>query len=467
MSSDGTVSQQIARFVCDVEFAGIPEPVVETASLHALDTLGCGLAGYALSGGGYALAAAADSGTSGPCAAIGVPGGLAPADAVVVNGVLCHVLDFDDTHPDSVVHVNAVTTPACLALGQAYGRTASEVLTALVIGNEVSVRVGAAAPGRFHARGFHPTGVAGVFGATAAAARLGGLDAAQTAHALGIAGSMAGGLLEFLSDGAQTKPVHAGWAAHAGLWAARLASHGATGPAAVFEGARGFFAAYLNGEKTDISTQVSTLGTEWVTSAIAYKAYPSCHYTHASIDALSELMRAESLRAEDIESMVAFTNDTGIGLVLEPAADKIRPRTPYDSKFSMPYCLAYQLVHGTVDVTSFLASSIDDPAVLALTSRVSYERRDYNPGGDSFGGGVRLHTTRGATFELEVPRQRGSAENPLRASAVVEKFRTNAALALADGQVERVESTILGLRDGGDLTGLDTLGAALVAGPNG
>jgi 2-methylcitrate dehydratase PrpD len=298
--------------------------------------------------------------------------------------------------------------------------------------------------------------VCGVFGATAAAARLGNLDAHATANALGIAGSMASGLLEFLADGSDTKRLHPGWAAHAGVMAARLAAHGATGPASILEGRRGFFATYLHGIDADLDRLADT-GERWRTTEIAFKPYPACHYVTAPVDSLAEILRGQPLAPEEVESLVALSDTTGVGLVLDPPEDKVRPRTPYDAKFSLPYCLAQLLVHGSVDVASFTSQAIGDPAVLAVTPRVGYELKEYAPAPDAFPGGVRLRTRDGRTFEAEFRHQRGSAQNPIEVDDVRAKYRTNAALALPAESVDGLEAAILGLEREADLRALAVL----------
>ena len=339
----------------------MPEGVVGAAQLHVLDTVGCGLAALAMDEVPFVFDAVAETESAGAASAIGLADGLSPDDAALVNGTHFHALDFDDTHPDSVIHVSAATVAAGLAAGEVAGASGRDFIRAVVIGNEVSIRVGMAAGGRFHARGFHPTGVCGVFGATATVARLRGLDARTTANALGIAGSMAGGLMEFLADGAKTKPIHPGWAAHCALNAVRLAVHGATGPVTVLDGRRGFLGTYLHGEPYDIDGQVADLGSRWETPNIAFKPYPACHYIHAPLDALDSLVAEHALSADDVASIVALSDETGVALVLDPPADKLAPRTVYDAKFSLPYCLGAMLVHGHVDVGSFNEEAIRDP----------------------------------------------------------------------------------------------------------
>jgi 2-methylcitrate dehydratase PrpD len=457
-----TAARQLANFAAELDFDDIPEDVVAAAKLHALDALGCGLAARALGESGYAIAAALELGLEGPATAIGVEHGLPAHEAAFVNGTLCHALDFDDTHAASVVHVSASVVPAALAAAQLHGASGTDMLAALVAGSEVSTRLGAAAGGLFHARGFHPTGVCGVFGATAAAARLRGLDAETTTNALGIAGSMASGLLEFLADGSETKRLHPGWAAHAALTAVRLAAYGATGPGTVFEGRRGLYGAYLAGAEVDLEGQLAGLGERWETVAIAFKPYPACHYVHAPVDALAQILQEVPLEAGDVSEIVAFSDETGVPLVLEPLEDKLRPRTPYDAKFSLPYCLAALLVHGRLGVESFTDEAIAEEAVLELTPRIRYELKHYAAAPDAFPGGVRLVRGDGRTFERELRYQRGGSENPMSTDDVLAKYRANALLALPPDAVSELEAAVLDLESQPDATAAQLLATARV-----
>jgi 2-methylcitrate dehydratase PrpD len=447
-----SASERIASFAVSLTADDLSADVVWAAKLHALDTLGCGIAAAALGEAAYAAASALEVAGQGSATAIGILEPIAPSDAAFVNGTLCHALDFDDTHPHSIVHVSASVVPAALAAAQAHEASGADVVVALVAGSETSIRLGMAAGGAFHARGLHPTGVCGVFGATVAAARLRGLDARQTANALGLAGSMASGLLEFLADGSETKRLHPGFAAQAGLAAARLAAHGATGPATVLEGRFGLFNAYLHGVDADVAGQVADLGERWETPRIAFKPYPACHYVHAPVDALAQLVAEHGLGVDDVERLVAFSDATGESLVLHPLADKIRPRTVYDAKFSLPYCLAALLVHGRLDVTSFTRAAIADPEVLDVARRVDYEVKEYSPAPDAFSGGVRVQTRDGRTLEAELRHQRGGSENPLTVDDVVEKYRANALLGLEERDVSTLESAVLALEGTPDLS---------------
>jgi 2-methylcitrate dehydratase PrpD len=457
-----TAARRLAAFSAAIDVDRIPDEVVEAAKLHLLDTLGCGLAAHALDVAPDAREAMLEPGVAGPGTVIGVESGLPTADAALANGVICHALDFDDTHTGAIAHVSVAVVPAALAAAQAAGARGADAIAAIVAGNEVVCRLGMAAGSLFHARGFHPTGILGTYGATAAAARLRGLDEATTTQALGIAGSMASGILEHLADGSSTKRLHPGFAAHNGIVAARLAAHGSTGPKTVIEGRFGLYNAFLGRDDLDIDGQLADLGERWETPRIAYKPYPACHYIHASLDATREVVAQTPLAPDEIEEIVALTTDAGVSLVLEPLDAKHRPRTEYDAKFSLPYSLAALLTRGDVDVTTYIGDAISEERVLDLAGKVRYEVKEYATFPQALPGGIRIKTTDGRVLEADLDYQRGGPENPMSAEDVIEKFRTNAALALDDAAVEGVERAVLGLEELDSLDALKALGRARV-----
>jgi 2-methylcitrate dehydratase PrpD len=458
-----TAAERLAAFTSQLTVDQVPREVIEAAELHVLDTLGCGLAAHALDIAPAAREAMLEPGVSGPSTVIGAPSGLPAADAALANGALCHALDFDDTHTGSIAHVSVAVVPAALAEAEAHGASGADLLAAIVAGNEVVTRLGMAAGAAFHARGFHPTAVCGVFGAAAAAARIRGLDAARTTQALGIAGSLAAGILEFLSDGSSTKRLHAGFAAHAGVNAARLAAHGATGPATVFEGRFGLYNAYLGAVPEGLETQLSDLGERWETPRIAYKPYPACHYIHAALDATVQATAEQPVSVDEIEEIVALTTEAGVSIVLEPLEYKHRPRSEYDAKFSLPYSLAAQLVRGNVDVSTYVGDAIREERVLEVARKVRYEVKDYATFPEALPGGVRITTTDGRVIEADLEWQRGGPENPMSAADVTDKYRTNAELALSAGDVDQLQQIVLSLDDAPDLGPLDALGRASLA----
>jgi 2-methylcitrate dehydratase PrpD len=448
-----TAAQTIAEWATNLSSDDIPEDVVEHAKLHFLDTIGCGYAASALGVATEGRTAMAELGGEGQSSVVGLDGALPAPNAAFANGMLCHGLDYDDTHADSVSHVSVVVCPASLATAEAQGSSGAELLTAIVAGNEIVTRVGMAASGLFHARGFHPTAVCGIFGGTASAARLIGADAAATASALGIAGSFAGGLFAYLDDATATKPFHPAWAAHGSILAARLASLGGEGPPGVIEGRFGLYHAFVGAAKGElpIDEQLADLGSRWETPRIAYKPYPACHFIHGSLGATAGL---SPLDPDEIEDILVTIPEAGVSLVLEPADRKIAPRTVYEAKFSLQYSTAAMLVNGAAGLSAYSDEAIADPRVLDLARRVRYETKAYETYPAAFPGGVRITMKDGRVLEGELPHQRGGPDNPLSAEEVRAKFRENSLLACGEEQVEALEYTILHLEDVADVRGL-------------
>ena len=271
-----TAAEKIAAWATALDLDDVPADVAEHAKLHLLDALGCGLAAHATGVAAEGRTTMDELGGEPQATVIGSGRRLPAANAAFANAMLCHGLDFDDTHSDSVSHVTTVVGPAALAAGEQHGASGREVLAAVVAGNEVTCRVGMAASGEFHRRGFHPTAICGIFGGVAAVAAVTRLDPETTASAFGIAGSFAGGLFAYLADGTPTKPMHAAWAAHGAQLAARLAQHGAAGPPSVLEGKFGLYHAFLGAAEgtVDIDAQLADLGSRWETPRIAYKPFP-------------------------------------------------------------------------------------------------------------------------------------------------------------------------------------------------
>jgi 2-methylcitrate dehydratase PrpD len=441
-------AQRLAEFATTLSYETVPPHVLEAAKLHLLDALGCGLAAHALEIAAEGRTAMAELGGEPQASVIGLDGALPAANAAFANAMLCHGLDFDDTHSDSVSHVSVVVCSAAIATGEAQGATGRELLTAIVGGNEVVTRIGMAASGAFHKRGFHPTAVCGIFGATAAAARLAGLTQDQATSALGIAGSMASGLFAYLDDATATKPIHPGWAAHGGILATRLAQHGAEGPPGVLEGRFGVFHAFVD-TRVDLEPQLADLGERWETLRIAFKPYPACHFIHGSLGATASL---GSIDVDQIEEIVVTVPEAGVSLVLEPADAKVAPRTEYEGKFSLQYSTAAMLCHGRVGLSSYTTEALADPQVLELARKVRYETREYESYPAAFPGGVRIRLRDGRELEADFPHQFGAPENPMSREQVREKFRENA--ALAGGGFEALEETILALEDAGVVRGL-------------
>ncbi|MBM3508477.1 MAG: MmgE/PrpD family protein [Alphaproteobacteria bacterium] len=396
---------------------------------------------------------AAEQGGPPEAAAFGTGARMPASWAALYNGSLAHGNDYDDTHSKSIVHIGGAVVPTALAVGEKAGRGGKDVLAAIVAGYEVVARIGMAASKGFHAQGFHPTGVCGAFSASTVAGKLLGLAPVQLAHALGIAGSQASGSMEFLGEGAWTKRMHPGWAAHAGVVAAGLARRGYTGPRRIFEGRYSLYNLYANTVTPDLSKATAGLKEEWEILNTDYKPYPCGHISHPYMDCALKLRREQGVKPEDIESIELRVPTAGVAILCEPAEDKRRPRNSYAARFSLPYSVGAVLVWGKAEIEEFSDSKIGDPAVLALCDRTRYVVDDTLPFPQSFPGWLFITLKGGRRLEARMDASRGSRENPMSDADVYGKFEGNASRALPAAQVRRLWDEGMRLESSADLKG--------------
>jgi 2-methylcitrate dehydratase PrpD len=352
-------------------------------------------------------------------------------------------LDYDDTHAASITHASAVIVPTVLGVAEARDLDGRAAITAAVAGYEGITRIGMAASGVFHARGWHATAVCGAFGAALAAGACERLDAPSLTAALGLAGSFASGVMEHLEDGSWVKRLHPGWAGHSGALAAALARGGVPGPATILEGRFGLY-------RTFISTQpdrrpFDTLGREWEILRVGYKPYPCCHLNHAYLDCALELRRAPGVGLDAIEEIECRVPAGEVPIICEPIDVKRRPRTSYDAQFSLPFSVASAFIDGAVGLDTYAPARLDDPRVLALAARVRHTIDLDAAFPKSFPGWVRVRLRDGRELEARAPHGRGGPERPLPAEAIVEKFRDNARRALPAARVDAIERAVLEL----------------------
>ncbi len=437
-----TLARRLAEFAASLDFGDLPEEVVDSTRLRTLDVVGIALAASTGETAPSLLGALDGWGGGGDCTILGSKRTAAAPLAILVNGALAHSLDFDDTHAASITHASAEVVPVALALGEAAGLDGRALITATVAGYEAITRLGMAAPGAFHARGWHATSACGPFAAALVAGRIEGLDADRLTAALGTAGSFASGGMEYLQDGSWVKRVHAGWAGHAGAVAAALARGGFTGPATILEGRFGFYRTFLGAEPDP--APFATLGREWETPGIGFKPYPCCHLNHAYVDCALEL-RGHALVAEDIEAVECRVPAGQVPIVCEPREGKLRPRTSYEAQFSLPYAVASALLDGRVGLDSYAPERLVERGRLALAARVTHAVDPDSTFPHGFPGWVRVHLRDGRVLEARSPDGRGSLARPLPRENIVEKFRDNAGRALSSAHVAELEQAVLGL----------------------
>lgn len=454
-----SLSSRLAAYAANFELAHVPAEVVATAKLCILDAIGIAFASNTFDFAARTAAGIQSVAGPGEHVVIGRRERLPLRDAALLNGVLIHGLDYDDTHPGSVVHATASVLPAVLAEGRKRGATGARALAAYVLAVEADARIGLQAGGWWQKAGFHPTGVVGVFGAALAAGYLQGQTAAQLAMGQGLALSMASGSMEFLDDGTWTKRLHPGWAASSGLTAASLAAHGFESPRQAFEGRFGLFNTYLGGRWPGTDRDLlAGLGERWETATVAIKPYPVCHFNHACGDAALALQAEHGFSSADVVSITARIHRNQMPVVCEPAAAKLRPQSDYDAKFSLPYFVAACLVRGQFGLRELEPASIGDPAILELCAKVHCEHDAESAFPEFFSGQVEIVLRDGRRLVRRERVNRGAAERPLSRQEIEAKFLDNALLAVSPAQAQAVLAAVMDLEHA---PGLDALCQAL------
>jgi 2-methylcitrate dehydratase PrpD len=373
----------------------------------------------------YVHSALAGCDDDGPCTAIGHARTLSAAGAAFVNGTAAHGEDFDDTFEGGPVHAGAVIVPAVLAACERHNPDGHSALFGIAVGVEIMCRLSLVAPTRTHKAGFHPTAIFGAMGAAAGVGAALHLKGSQLVDALGVAGSMASGIIEYLAEGTWTKRMHAGWAAQSGLRAALLGRAGFVGPRTVLEGVHGLFHGFAHGTQGDYDALTGGFGQTWVTETLAFKPYPCGTMTHPYIDCARRLA-ARGIKAEDVVEFVCEVAEGTVHRLWEPLAGKQRVPNGYAGKFSTPYCVAAAFVRGNVGLGDFTDAAVRDPTVTALAAKVRYEIDPRNPYPERFTGHIRAVLKDGRVLEERAPHLRGGAQEPLTRSDIEEKFALNA-----------------------------------------
>jgi 2-methylcitrate dehydratase PrpD len=384
------------------------------------------IAGLAVAarGTGYVAAALASAIGEGPCTALGHERRVGMYDAALINGTAAHGEDYDDTFEGGPVHAGAVIVPAVLAVAEQRDLSGAAAMRGVAVGTEVMCRLSLVAPQATHKAGFHPTAIFGAPAAAAAVSAAIGLEEEAIARALGISGSLASGIIEYLADGSSTKRLHAGAAAQAGLRAALLAEAGFTGPISVFEGAHGLYRAFAPSKTPDFSRLLDGLGERWVLETLAFKPYACGTMTQPFVDCAIRLA-AEGVRAEDIVSITCKVGEGTVHRLWEPLSEKHQPPNGYAGKFSTPYCMAVGFIARRAGLEQFTDECAHDPDVRKLAAKIRYEVDPADEYPRNFSGHLRAVLADGSERELNQPHMRGGAREPLSDSELEGKFNAN------------------------------------------
>jgi 2-methylcitrate dehydratase PrpD len=443
------VAEIFAAWAGGLEAGAIPE-AARTVARHALlDVAGLCIAAR---GTDYVSAALAAWDAAGPCTALGHRRGLDAAGAAFINGTAAHGEDFDDSFEGTPVHASAVVLPAVLAAAERYRLTGADLLRGYVVGSELMCRLALVAPTAIHRAGFHPTAVIGALGAAAGVGACLRLSPRQLTDALGIAGSMASGIIEYLAEGTWTKRLHAGWAAQAGLRAALLGREGFLGPRTVLEGEHGFFHAFgIPAIAPDFRFVTADLGSAWQMAKIAFKPYACGTMLHPFIDCAIRLAR-EGVAAAEVREVMCRVGEGTVHRLWEPLAEKREPSTSYSAKFSGPFAIALGLVDRAAGLRQFAEARVRDPGLLLLAAKVRYQIDPDNEYPRNYTGDVRVVLQDGSVREAQQPYLRGGVREPLGQAEITGKFRANAAYGgWSQGEIGRLEAWCEHAFEQGDL----------------
>ena len=415
------VAEQLADAIVGLDARSLPPAVRVKCQDLLLDVIGLAVTARKQD---YVESALAGWDDDGPCTAIGHTRTLSSAGAAFVNGTAAHGEDFDDTFEGGPVHAGAVVVPAVLAACERHNPDGPSALVGIAVGVEVLCRLSTVIPKAVHKAGFHPTAVFGTMGAAAGVGAALKLSARGIVDALGVAGSMASGIIEYLAEGTWPKRMHAGWAAQSGLRAALLARAGFVGPRTVFEGVHGLFHGFARSADGNFAALTQNFGARWVTETLAFKPYPCGTMAQPYIDCARRL-HAQGIRPEDVDEIVCETAEGIVHRLWEPLADKQAPLNGFAAKFSVPYAVAVGLVHGGVGLASFTDEAVREPRTLAVAAKVRYRIDPQNPYPNEYTGHVRVSLRDGLVVEERQPHLRGGAHEPLTRADIEEKFALN------------------------------------------
>lgn len=444
------IAHELAEFALALRFEDLPPDVVARSRTIALDTFGVGLAGASMPWS-HAFRATAMRLAGPPEATIcGFGDRVGAVPAALANGGIGHANDYDEYYAFGPLHPAACLWTA-LALGESRRLSGRELLTSLVLGYDITVRIaeaffsGPLGERAFSTRGFQAQALCGVFASALQASAILGLSREQAANAVGIAATYPGGTIEFLADGSDTKRLLPGKACAQGIEATYLAAEGLRGPHSALEGKRGFFGAYGQDVRPDVVTR--DLGATFAVRHSVLKPYPVMGGNTAAIDSVLDLMRTHGLRSDDVKRVVVHTRSHFLaysGSFYGDASERYRPTTRFSAEMSLPFAIGCAIARGGVDFDSFADDAREDPQILASAAKVEVvadTELDRQSRFESFtGSAVTIETSTGACLKSRRSAPRGSSGEPLTADQVREKFHRNALRVMTEATAARALS---------------------------
>ncbi len=435
-----TISEKIAEFALHQQISEIPHHVIGYGKLLLMDTFGVAMANLELEHAQAIRNVIMEQESRAVSTLWGSRDKVQASEAVLYNAGLIHGSDYDDTHVAGIVHPSAAVVSTAVAVGEALGASGEDVYQAILIGWEIIIRMGLGAQGKFHDAGFHGTAIAAPFAAACVAGRLMALPTDVLVNALGICGSQAAGLQEFLRDGSWVKKLHPGWGAHSAIYAVNLAKAGMTGPKRVMEGEFGIWNTHC--QTTKGLEEFEDLGRVWHTLEITFKLYPVCHMTHSFIDCILKARAQENMQPEEIERIECRIEKRCYEIVCEPEEAKKNPKTDYMMRFSLPYVMAVAMVQGRVSPWEIDMRLTRDRRIQELMSKVACIADDSKRNPGYFPGWVKIIRKDGRESVFDQRWETGTPQNPADMDAVMTKFTNNLARFYRREQIERISDLL-------------------------
>ena len=417
-----SLAETFSEWVHKLNINDVPEDVVDKLQLIVMDSFGLMVSAKNQQ---YIKSLMNALKENGDCTLVGHNKKVNPFNASIINGTAIHGEDFDDTFEGTPVHVGSVMVPAILSSAQAINLDGQKFLKGLVVGSELICRLALVAPTAVHRQGFHPTAIFGAFGSSIGVSSLLGNTIDEMSSGLGIVGSMASGIIEYLAEGTSTKRLHPGWAAGCGWQSANFAKSGFIGPRTVFEGTHGVFNSFATKNiQPDFTHITDKLGDRWECSNLAIKPYACGTMAQPFIDCAIKL-KDKITNFNEIEKVVAQVGEGTVHRLWEPIKEKQSPSSPYGAKFSVPYCIAVGLIDGVAGLKQFTEKRLKDPEITKLSQKINYEINPNDEYPKNYSGDISIFMKNGDVLSAKQDCLRGGRKAPLSFEEAVDKFHAN------------------------------------------
>ena len=436
------VTEKLTEFIINTRYNAVPPEVINVAKLHVLDTLGCLIAGSREEIGRIVKTYIEAQARTGESTLLTQGIASCPSYAAFGNGIIAHVLDYDDYEVPSMAHPSVSVLPAVLALGEKLEASGKACIEAYLVGMEVISQIGRGVAPEHYDHGWHSTGTLGALGAAAASSKLLKLDNDKTKKAIGMAASMSSGLRG--NFGTMTKSFHAGHASRNGVEAASFAALGFTAATDIIENDLGFCSVFTDGKDFDLGKISDGLGEPFslLSPGVGRKLYPSCAATHGYLDGLIELASRYDIKPEDIDSV-----ECGIFYRHPKMLIHANPGTGLEGKFSLEFCAALALSQRAANLKDFVDSKVAEPAIQELIKKVTKRVTDEagTRGSDVAIALMKVRLKNGISYSYRVEHKKGSPRNPLNTDEIRRKFGECARVVYSGEQSDRVLEAVMDL----------------------